>query len=253
MTQAYDAIGRTYTATRSADPRIEAQIQAALGDAVSVLNVGAGTGSYEPQSVSSGRLVAALEPSLTMIGQRSSTAAPVVCGVSEALPFEADCFEAVMAILTVHHWSDQILGLRELRRVASRHVVILTFDPAFSHSFWLIRDYLQGNAQIDRDKFPPIAVYKDVFPNLKVEPVPIPADCRDGFLCAYWKRPDAYLLPEVQAGISSFAALPQPDVERGMALLSDDLQSGAWQDRNQELAGLSENDYGYRLIIAEVE
>lgn len=252
MSKAYDTIGRTYASTRQPDPRIDAQIQDAIGEAASVLNVGAGTGSYEPKSEAA-RSVVALEPSLTMIRQRHISAASAVCGVSEVLPFADDSFDVVMALLTVHHWTDQPKGLAELRRVARKRVVIFTFDADLSADFWLIRDYLPSNAEIDQRIFPNIRFYAETFPDLSVHPVLVPADCQEGFLCAYWKRPEAYLEGRVQAGISSFAALPAEQVSQGLAALEADLESGRWSQRNSELADRSEMDYGYRLIIGQVE
>jgi len=244
---AYDTIGRTYAGTRTPDRRIEHLIWRNFGDSQSVLNVGAGTGSYEPLD----RTVVAIEPSMTMIAQRRVTSAPVVCGIGEALPFPEDSFDVAMAVLTVHHWTDQIKGLRELRRVASKRVVILTYDAEEADTFWLVRDYLPSNARIDRTSLPKLDVYHSVFPNCTVQPVPIPHDCQDGFLCAFWKRPDAYLSPTVQAGISSFSVIPEKEVEHGLAALEADLKSGRWAARNQELASLRDKDFGYRLIVAE--
>ncbi len=244
----YDQIGQTYASTRTPDARIEAQIQTALGDASSVLNVGAGAGSYEPVD----RTVIALEPSGTMIAQRRRSSAPAVRGISEALPFADDSFDAVMAVLTLHHWKDREEGLSEIRRVARRRVVILTYDPAMADSFWLDRDYLPTNKSIDARNFPDPQSITALFSRAEVLGVPIPANCCDGFLCAYWKRPEAYLSPSVQAGISSFSVLPRTEVESGLAALADDLATGRWFERNEELKDLEAKDFGYRLIIADV-
>ena len=243
----YDEIGRTYSATRVADPIIGAQILHALGDARSVLNVGAGTGSYEPED----REVIALEPALKMICQRRPNSAPVVRGVAEQLPFTDNCFDAVMAILTLHHWTNQSAGLSELKRIARKRLVILTFDPALSDDFWLVRDYFPEVKNVDKAIFLEPQLVADQIDGDRIEKVLIPADCRDGFLCAYWRRPDAYLDPNVRAGISCFPALPTEDLSSGIEALQSDLKSGLWTERNRDLEGLSEKDFGYRLIIAE--
>lgn len=182
----YDILGAGYAALRRADPRIAAQIEAALGGAVTVLNVGAGAGNYEPAT----RRVIALEAAWTMIAQRSGGAAPVVQGRAEALPFADGVFDAAMASLTVHHWSDQARGLRELRRVVRGPVVILTCDPSF-RSFWLT-DYLPGLIALDEAQMPPMSAYAEQLGAVEIRPVMAPHDCTDGFLCAYWRRPGAY-------------------------------------------------------------
>ena len=246
-TPIYDTIGQSYAVTRRADSRIEKQVHGALGDAKTVLNVGAGTGNYEPD----GLRVIALEPSLAMISQRPVEAAPVVCGVGESLPFADGSFDAVMAILTLHHWTDQVAGLKEMQRVARRRVVIFTFDASMSDSFWLVRDYLRGNIAVDRQNFFDIDELSSFLNRPAIHPVPIPEDCQVGFLCAFWKRPAAYLSADVQAGISSFSALSPPEVERGLAVLRDDLKTGRWLNKNRDIEGLKEKDLGYRLIVAE--
>ena len=240
----YDRIGQTYTAHRRPDTRIAAQILTALGDAASVLNVGAGTGSYEPED---GRSVVALEPSATMRAQRPPTAAPCVAGVAGALPFADGAFEAAMTVLSIHHWPDPWAGLDELRRVAPRQVVF-TFDPAFHNRFWMIRDYLPESATLaGSHPLSPEVIARHL--DGRVEVVPVPADCTDGFYWAYWKRPEAYLDPVVRAGISGIAQLSDDVVARGIARLSDDLASGAWHDRQRDLLGADEVDGGYRLIV----
>ena len=242
--QRYDRIGKTYRTTRSADPRIEVQIKDALGDAKTVLNVGAGTGSYELKD----RAVVALEPSLSMIRQRSADAAPAVAGIAEQLPFRDDAFDVVMGILTMHHWSDQKRGLAELRRVSCGSVVVLTWTPDAGSDFWFVRDYFPAALELDRAQFPTEQRLRDEFGAKGIEPVPIPEDCIDGFQAAYWKRPEAYLSPEVQGGISTFARLAPADVEAGLALLEADLNSGGWQNKNAALLDQEEADLGYRLV-----
>jgi SAM-dependent methyltransferase len=240
---AYDTIGIDYARLRQPDPRIAARIEAALGDARSVLNVGAGTGSYEPAS----REVTALEPSAEMIRQRPPGSAPVIQGSAEALLFADQSFDAVMAVLTIHHWDDQRTGLAELRRVSRGPVVILTYDPAF-RGFWLADDYLPGLIALDEKRMPPLELYGEVLGPVRIDPVPIPHDCIDGFLCAYWRRPQAYLDPRLRAAISSFHLLG--DVTTELARLEADLASGAWAARHGDLLDREELDLGYRLVVA---
>jgi SAM-dependent methyltransferase len=241
MASRYDLIGLNYSDLRRPDPRIAARIEAALGDSATVLNVGAGTGSYEP----TGREVTALEPSIEMIRQRRGLAAAVVRGRAEALPFGDDSFEASMAILTVHHWSDQAQGLAEMRRVTRGPIVILTYDPSF-RGFWLA-DYLPELVTLDEAQMPIMTDYERWLGPVTVTPVPIPHDCTDGFLCAYWRRPAAYLDPQARAAISSFWALG--DVSAALARLEKDLACGAWGDRHGDLLSLDSLDCGYRLVV----
>jgi SAM-dependent methyltransferase len=243
LTAAYDSIGIDYARLRQPDPRIAARIEAALGDARTVLNVGAGTGSYEPAD----RAVTALEPSAEMIRQRPAGAAPAVQGVAEALRFPDQSFDAAMAMLTVHHWTDQRRGLAELRRVARGPIVILTYDPAF-RGFWLADDYLPALTALDEAKMPPLTLYREVLGDVRIEPVPIPHDCRDGFLCAYWRRPAAYLDPRLRAAMSSFHLIG--DVSGPIAQLEADLASRVWQARHGQLLTREELDLGYRLVVA---
>lgn len=237
---AYDTIGLNYADLRRPDPRIAALIECALGGAETVLNVGAGTGSYEP----SGRRVTALEPSATMIAQRPVGAAPAIQGHAEALPFPDDSFDAAMAVLTVHHWSDQPQGLRELRRVARGPVAVLTFDPLARP--WLT-DYLPELAVLDEAQMPAIGDYARHLGPVDIQPVPVPRDCSDGFLYAYWARPAAYLDPRIRTGSSSFWKLPA--AQAGLARLERDLASGAWHERHGHLLEQDALDVGYRLIV----
>jgi SAM-dependent methyltransferase len=242
MTSRYDRIGVNYAELRKPDPRIAARIEAALGAARTVLNVGAGAGSYEP----AGRDVTALEPSVEMIRQRRAPARAVVQGRAEDLPFGDESFDASMAILTVHHWSDQAKGLREMRRVTRGPIVILTYDPAF-RGFWLA-DYIPELVALDEAQMPGMGDYEKWLCPVAIAPVPIPHDCTDGFLCAYWRRPAAYLDPEVRAAMSSFWALG--DVSGALARLEADLETGAWAERHARLLALDALDCGYRLVVA---
>jgi SAM-dependent methyltransferase len=241
----YDRIGSGYAGPRQPDPRIAEQVRAALGDARRVVNVGAGAGSYEPAD----RFVVAVEPSATMRAQRPVGSAPCVAGVAGALPFPDGAFDACLAVLTIHHWPDQAAGLDELHRVASRHVV-LTFDPAAHLDFWLVRDYLPEVADLPASY--PLAP-AEVATRLgggQVHPVPVPADCRDGFLLAYWRRPEAYLEPAVRASISALALLPDDLVALRMARLEADLADGTWRERHGHLLERDTYDDGYHLVIA---
>ncbi|NNE79752.1 MAG: methyltransferase domain-containing protein [Silicimonas sp.] len=243
MNAKYDRIGVNYANLRMPDARIAAVIHAALGPAQSVLNVGAGTGSYEPGD----RDVTALEPSSEMIAQRADTAAPVIQGHAEKLPFGDDSFDAAMAILTVHHWSDRQKGLGELRRVTRGPIVLLTFDPAHK-GFWLA-DYIPELVALDLEQMPRMADYEAWLGPVDVTPVPIPKDCTDGFLCAYWQRPEAYLDPRVRAAISSFWAIG--DVSDALSRLQADIESGAWAARYGEILNRESCDFGYRMVVAQ--
>jgi SAM-dependent methyltransferase len=241
----YDRIGVTYTATRGEDPRLAAAIHAALGDAVTVVNVGAGTGSYEPRD----RKVVAIEPSAVMIAQRPPDAAPAIIATAEALPLADDGVDAAMAVLTDHHWADRAQGLREMRRVARRRAVVFQHDPAVAERFWLTRDYLPTFLRRLRGKV--LAEMMRPLGDVEIRPVPIPHDCRDGFLAAHWRRPRAYLAPAVRAGISVFAMLPEEEVATAVERLRADLESGAWERRNADILDRDELDLGFRLVVAE--
>jgi SAM-dependent methyltransferase len=240
----YEQLGVGYTARRQPDPRIAALVVDALGDARTVLNVGAGTGSYEPTD----RTVVALEPSSTMISQRPAGAAPAVRGVAEVLPFGDDSFDAVMGILTVHHWRDRKRGFHEFRRVAPRRVV-LTYEPDQSNRFWLVHDYLDAFADLEHGR-PTVDEIAEGIGASRIVQVPVPADCIDGFMGAFWRRPEAYLDPVVQRSISSFGLVRPEKLQSGLERLAADLDSGEWRRRYAHLLGLDELDLGYRLIIA---
>ena len=203
MTDAlYDRIGLRYATRRRPDPRIEARIDAALGRCNRVLNVGAGAGSYEPAN----RSVIAVEPSVEMIRQRPPGAAPVVQASASQLPFHDQSFDAALAVLTVHHWPHREQGLAEMRRVARELVVILTWDPEHS-GFWLVQQYFPEILEMDRTAFPSLREIESIIGPAVSTVVPVPADCLDGFLGAYWKRPAHYLDAQVRAAISVFSKL----------------------------------------------
>ena len=231
-----------------ADPRIAAPIWRALGDARTVVNVGAGAGSYEPID----REVTAVEPSEVMIAQRSTGAAPVVQASAEQLPFADASFDAAMAVLTIHHWGDVARGLAEMTRVASRRVVIATFDPEVNNETWIIRDYLP-ELRVERERWmPEEARVLAALPAARVEPIPVPRDCTDRMFVAHWGRPEAYLDPEVRAATSVWHLLPPAVTARAIEALRADLESGVWDERYGDLREQPELDVGLRLITAEL-
>jgi SAM-dependent methyltransferase len=244
----YDDLGQTYTATRRADARIAARIAAAIGDATDVVNVGAGAGSYEPLTT-----VLAVEPSQIMIGQRPRTASPAVQAVAERLPLRDDCADAALAVLTIHHWTDVEAGIAEMRRVARRRVVIMTWDPTkMGTDFWLLADYLPEARQADAELAVPIEWLVTLLEEPVITPVPVPHDCADGFGAAYWRRPEAYLDPAVRAGMSLLARA-NPATLRGLDRLAADLSSGRWHDKHADLLDREELDLGYLLITASAQ
>ncbi|MCU1453776.1 MAG: SAM-dependent methyltransferase [Acidimicrobiales bacterium] len=240
----YDTIGVGYARARRPDPRIAAQIDQALGPARSVLNVGAGTGSYE----AGGRRVVAVEPSALMLAQRPRQAAPAVRARAEALPVRDGAFDAGLVVLSLHHWTDPWAGLAELRRVTRRQVV-LTFEPDAYEGFWLIDDYLPSIVDLPAARPPAVAAIAAALGGARVVDVPVPHDCVDGFLWAWWRRPAAYLDPHVRAAISAIAQLPQPVVAHAMERLAADLASGRWHERHGHLLDRTEIDSGFRLVI----
>jgi SAM-dependent methyltransferase len=245
----YERIGVRYSTARRPDRRIADLIFTALGDADPVVNVGAGTGSYEP----TGRRIVAVEPSQVMLGQRAPSAALAVQAMAESLPFPDSAFQAAMAVLTLHHWWDPVRGLAELRRVASRRVVILTIAPDYVRTFWLTSRYFPSIGAWDVAHFPPIDVVCSKLGGTEaITHVPIPSDCQDGFLGAFWRRPAAYLDPGVQAGISSFMLIGEEERRRGERLLGQELENGEWHRRFGHLLELDELDVGYRLVTAQL-
>jgi len=243
----YDRIGVDYGRGRRPDPRWQAEVDAALGTSRTVLNVGAGTGSYEPAD----RYVVAVEPSRTMIAQRPAGGTPVLRATAENLPLADGRFDVAMALVTLHHWRDWAAGLREMQRVADR-VVVLHFDPASLHSgFWLVRDYLPEIAElgltVPRVQQVAAALGKDV----EVRTLPVPWDCTDGFLPAFWRRPQAYQDPVVQQSMSGLQLLDPKVLTRGMTQLRVDLENGTWQRKNSNLLELDALDVGWRLISTE--
>jgi SAM-dependent methyltransferase len=245
-TQVYDRIGARYRRGRQEDPRIAAPLWNALADASPVLNVGAGSGSYEPRD----RPVVAAEPSAVMLAQRPAGAAPAVRAVAEALPFRDGAFGAAMGVLTVHHWDDRARGLAEMRRVTRGPVVLFTRDPHAVPSWWL-HHYFPATARLEASRETPLGQLAQLLGGrLEVTPVPIPAGCADGFNAAYWGRPAAYLDPDVWRPMSALALIPDADRDEGMRRLRADLDSGEWDQRWGHLRALGELDLGYRVITA---
>lgn len=244
MPERYDQLGIGYSRRRRPDNRIFHRINVALGSANSILNVGAGTGSYEPIHIPT----VAVEPSFEMIRQRRNRL-NVVQGVAEALPFADGYFDVSLAVLTVHHWSDYREGLSECSRVTRRRVVILTWDPATT-GFWLTQDYFREIIEVDRRIFPSMETFRNCFGKISVSKVLIPADCVDGFLGAYWQRPTAYLDDTVRSGMSSFSRVQAPD--DGFKRLQADLDTGVWRRRHRDLLYRTSLDLGYRLVTTEL-
>ncbi|WP_018179267.1 class I SAM-dependent methyltransferase [Jongsikchunia kroppenstedtii] len=244
----YDQVGSTYSATRRPDPRIAAQIHGALDGMGSVVNIGAGAGSYEPPQT-----MLAIEPSAVMIGQRPPESAPAVRATAEAIPLPDDSVDAALASLTVHHWHDLRAGLAEAVRVTRRRIVIFTWDHTITRNFWLLDDYLPAARETDARLTVPVDTLTGCLPGrIRVEPVPVPADCVDGFAAAYWQRPEAYLDATVRAGMSLMALTPPADLVDGLERLRADIASGSWRMRYRSLLNRRSLDAGYRLIIVDL-
>jgi len=252
----YDEIGHGYAALRREDPRIAARLHAALGDARTVVNVGAGAGSYEPRD----RHVTAIEPSAVMAAQRPRDRPPAILASAGRLPLADDAVDAAMAVLTVHHWDgEQEAGVRELRRVARGPVAIVTVDPEVSGRMWLMRDHLLEVAELDRRIFPSPAqlaawlgdAAADGGAEVRIEAVEVPRDTPDGTLLAFWAHPERVLDAAARAATSGFARMPPVVVERVVAEVERDLADGTWEARNGHLRALDAYDAGLRLVVAE--
>jgi SAM-dependent methyltransferase len=243
----YNELARDYASMRRPDPRIAAAIDAALGDAETVVNVGAGAGSYEPAS----RDVTAVEPSAEMIARRPAGAGPAVRADAEALPFAEDAFDAAMAVLTVHHWPDRKAGLAEMSRVARRRIAIVAFDAEPLRDLWMVRDYFPAIAGLHAERISSLALAAEL-PAASVEPIPIPRDCTDLFFAALWARPELLLDPDVVRPMWVWQSLSEEDRRQGGERLAADLASGAWEERNGHLRELDELDAGLRLIVSDL-
>lgn len=245
----YERHGAGYASIRRPDPRIAARLHAALGGSRTVLNVGAGAGSYEPTD----RYVLAVEPSVAMRAQRRPDAAPALDATAEHLPLDADSFDAAMAVLTVHQWTDPVRGLRELRRVSRGPVVVLTLDAPALQQFWLT-DYIPEIVEIERARFPPLDVIVETLgvgsSEVHVEAVPVPLDCTDGFGEAFYGRPEAFLRPEIRAASSGLVLADPATVQRGLDRLEADLTEGVWDSRYGYLREQAERVGAFRLVTA---
>lgn len=241
----YDTIGTTYAQTRREDPRIREAIWAGLGGAESVVNVGAGTGSYEPPAT-----LLAVEPSMVMIAQRREGLAPAAVTTAERIPLPDKAVDAALCILTIHHWPDLSAGIAELRRVARRGV-FFTWDRDVTAEFWLLREYFPAIGALDYRKAVPMERLTELLGPCEVRTVEVPHDCIDGFLGAFWRRPEAYLDDVVRAGISGFALAEKDQLDRGLAELRADVDSGAWAERHADLLTRDSLDLGYRLVVAD--
>jgi SAM-dependent methyltransferase len=245
----YEQHGAGYASVRRPDRRIAARVHAALGAGRTVLNVGAGAGSYEPAD----RYVLAVEPSAAMRAQRPVTAAPALDAVAEHLPFDDDSFDAAMAMFTVHHWGDVRQGLREMRRVSRGPVVVLTLDAPALRQFWLA-DYIPEIVAVEQARFPALDQVTDALVDgsaeVRVDVVPVPRDCTDGFGEAFYARPEAFLRPEVCAATSGLVLTDPAAVQRGLDRLGRDLTSGAWDQAYGHLRGQAEREGALRLITA---
>ena len=237
----YERLGATYRQARRADPRIAVLVDAAIGEARSIVNVGAGTGSYEPAD----RHVVAVEPAGAMRARRSEAAAPCVVASAEALPFDDASIDVAMGVYTDFHWSDRPRGIAEMKRVARHRVVLLTVDSAAAANYWLIRDYFPEG----RELFAPLAGLLLMLPGAEVRPVPIPQDCEDGFVQAFWKRPHSLLHPAVRSSMALFDRMPTDEVNSRIRRLRADLEDGTWKQRNNGLLDETTADLGHRIVV----
>ena len=245
MNAIYDDIGINYSVMRCTDPHIAKQLYAELQGATRIVNIGAGTGSYEPEN---GDLVA-VEPSSEMISQRKMGSHPVEQAFAEKLPFENKSFSHAMTVLSMHHWQNRALAFREINRVTTEKFVAITWDPV-SEPFWLTRDYFPEIHEMDKAIFPDLEELNEHFDDIIMKPLPIPSDCQDGFFAAFWKRPQAYLQRQVRQSMSPFSKVK--NLPEGLQKLEDDLASGAWAKNNHDILALSSLDVGYRLVSAKL-
>jgi SAM-dependent methyltransferase len=243
MSVNYDRIAEDYRRHRQPDLRIAALIRSHIAGARNVLNVGAGIGSYEPGD----KWIVALEPSFEMISQRSRSNANLTRGVAEALPFRDNAFDLSMAILSIHHWPDVEAGLREMLRVTANRILLLTWI-GYGGNFWF-EDYLPEIGPVELERFPSLDDLDRILGRITVETVAIPYDCTDGFMGAYWRRPQAYLDPNARNAISTFALLS--DIQNGLDRLKHDIESGAWRGKYGHLLDKESLDLGYRLVVHE--
>jgi len=241
----YDHIGINYSVTRCTDPIIAKQLYSELQGATHIVNIGAGTGSYEPDDVE----LVAVEPSIEMISQRKPNSHRVEKAFAEKLPFKNDSFSHAMTVNSIHHWENRTLAFREINRVVTEKFVAITWDPK-SDPFWLTRDYFPEIYEMDKCIYPEIEEFNDHFDDVKVSPLKIPSDCKDGLLAAFWKRPEAYLSIKVRQSTSPFSKVKY--LAEGLQKLEADLVSGTWVKNNYAILNSTSLDVGYRLISAKV-
>jgi SAM-dependent methyltransferase len=244
----YDRLGRGYAGVRREDPRLAARIEAALGDARSILNVGAGAGSYEPAE----REVTAVEPAATMIAQRPPGAAPAVQASAEHLSFEDDSFDATMTVLSAHHWADLDAGLGEMTRVARRRVVIVAFDPEALEDLWIPADYFPEMLALRRPSGAGSTDLAAKLPGATSTPLPVPRDCTDHFFAALWARPELLFDDDLLRPMWVWQSISEEARRAGRQRLAADLESGAWDRRYGHLRRQDELDVGLRLVRAEL-
>jgi SAM-dependent methyltransferase len=245
MDAIYDDIGNDYSVTRRTDPKIAQQLYAELRGATRIVNIGAGTGSYEPEDIE----LVAVEPSSVMISQRKAGSHRVEQAFAEKLPFDDKSFSHAMTVLSMHHWQDRARAFQEINRVATEKFVAITWDPK-SEPFWLTRDYFPEIYEMDTRIFPDIEELNEYFDEVTIRPLQIPSDCRDGLLAAFWKRPEAYLSSQVRQAMSPFSRIK--NLLEGLQKLEADLASGQWARNNRTILDASYLDVGYRLIAARV-
>jgi SAM-dependent methyltransferase len=244
----YDSIGACYAPLRRPDARLTRALRAALGPAESIVNVGAGAGSYEPPDCD----VVAVEPSVTMIRQRQAEAGPAVRGIAEALPLSDGCVDAALAVFTIHHWTDVANGLDDLVRVARQRIVLLTMDPSHLEQHWVIAEYAPEIMDAHVAAFPSIAWLLEVLPSPRTVEWEVPADCSDLFMAALWARPEAYLHPAIRSATSVWHQLPAAVADRAIERLRADLAAGTWDARHGDLRRTSALDVGVRIVVADL-
>ncbi len=245
---AYDELGRGYAKTRRPDPRLAARIVEALGDARTDHNVAAGAGSYEPAD----REVTAVEPSATMLAQRPPGAAPAIQASAEALPFGDDSFDAAMAVLTIHHWADLGAGLSEMRRVARRRIVLVTFDPEALAGLWIARDYVPEMLALKPRASVTGQGLAAMLPAVSSYPLLVPRDCEDHFFAALWARPEMFFDEEVVRPMWVWQSISAQARREGRKRLAADLESGAWEERYGHLREQDELDVGLRIVVSDL-
>jgi len=245
MDTIYDHIGHNYSVTRCTDPKIAQRLYAEFQDATRIVNIGAGTGSYEPEHIE----LVAVEPSSKMISQRKNGSHRVEKAFAEKLPFENNSFSHAMTVLSMHHWENRARAFSEINRVATEKFVAITWDPK-STPFWLTKDYFPEIYEMDKCIFPVLEELHEHFDEVKISPLQIPSDCKDGLLAAFWKRPEAYLSSTVRQATSPFAKIK--NLAEGLQKLEDDLASGAWAKNNHAILNVSSLDVGYKIVAAKV-